>query len=151
MSEIQSTKSLQETFRYTDSYHFMDKLKGGMPPLIICVACNGGIQGKEANEAIPETADEIAESVHAAFEAGASMVHVHARDPKDLTQCAGEPEPWIEVISKIRKACPDILVNATTGGGPNMTMEQPLFPRRQSRSRLPQSCSRHEHVPLKGA
>ena len=31
-----------------------------MPPLIICVACNGGIQGKEANEVIPETADEIA-------------------------------------------------------------------------------------------
>ena len=54
------------------------------------------------------------------------MVHVHARDPKDLTLCAGEPEPWKEVISKIRKACPDILVNATTGGGPNMTMEQRL-------------------------
>jgi len=53
-----------------------------MPPLIVCVACNGGIQGKEANEFIPETADEIAESVHAAYEAGAVMVHIHARDPK---------------------------------------------------------------------
>ncbi len=52
-----------------------------MPPLIICVACNGGIQGKEANEFIPETADEVAASVQAAYEAGASMVHIHARDP----------------------------------------------------------------------
>ena len=126
MSEVNPTKSLQKTFRYTDSYDFMEKVKSGMPPLIICVACNGGIQGKEANEFIPETAAEIAESVHAAYEAGASMVHVHARDPKDLTLCAGEPEPWKEVISKIRKTCPDILVNATTGGGPNMTMEQRL-------------------------
>ncbi len=43
-----------DTFRYTDSHAFMDKVRGGMPPLMICVACNGGVQGKEANEAIPK-------------------------------------------------------------------------------------------------
>ncbi len=80
--------SALDPFRYTDSYAFMDKVRGGMPPMIICVACNGGVQGKEANDAIPETADEIAESVGAAYDAGASMVHVHARDPIDSTKSA---------------------------------------------------------------
>jgi 3-keto-5-aminohexanoate cleavage enzyme len=113
-------------FNYTNSYEFMDNVRNGMPPLIICVACNGGIQGKEANEFIPETADEIAESVQAAYEAGASMVHIHARDPKDLTKCAGETEPWHEVLYKVRERCPEIIINATTGGGPGMSMEERL-------------------------
>ena len=72
----------------------MDRVRGGMPPVIICVACNGGIQGKEANEFIPETADEIAESVQAAYEAGAAMVHIHARDPQQLTQGARDADTW---------------------------------------------------------
>lgn len=95
-----------------------------MPPLIICVACNGGIQGKEANEFIPETADEIAESVQAAYEAGASMVHIHARDPRNLTECARDTETWREVLRKVRQSCPEIIINTTTGGGPGMTMAQ---------------------------
>ena len=84
---------LPPSFDYTDSYAFMERVRTGMPPLIIYVACNGGIQGKEANEAIPETADEIAESVGSAYEAGAAMVHIHARDPQDLTRCAGVLNP----------------------------------------------------------
>jgi len=62
-----------------DSYAFMEKVHEGMPPVIICVACNGGVQGEEYNETIPETADEIADSVYDAYQAGASMVHIHAR------------------------------------------------------------------------
>lgn len=125
MSQVQSELSpLPPSFDYTDSYAFMERVRTGMPPLIICVACNGGIQGKEANEFIPETADEIAESVAGAYEAGAAMVHIHARDPQDLTRCAGDPTPWREVLCKVRKKCPDIIINATTGGGPNMTMEE---------------------------
>ena len=126
MSEKEFRYPSQEAFRYTNSFDFMDKIRVGMPPLIICVACNGGIQGKEANEFIPETADEIAESVHGAYEAGASMVHVHARDPEDLTKCAREAAPWREVLQKIRQRCPEIIVNATTGGGPGMTMQERL-------------------------
>ena len=115
---------LPPSFDYTDSYAFMERVRTGMPPLVICVACNGGIQGKEANEVIPETADEIAESVGGAYEAGAAMVHIHARDPQDLTRCAGDAELWREVLRKVRARCPDIIINATTGGGPNMTMEE---------------------------
>ena len=57
----------KDVWKYADSYAFMDKVREGMsPPMIICCACNGGIQGKEANENIPETPDEIADSVYGA-------------------------------------------------------------------------------------
>jgi 3-keto-5-aminohexanoate cleavage enzyme len=111
-------------FRYTSSHEFVERVRAGMPPLIICVACNGGIQGKEANEVIPETADEIAESVQGAYEAGAAMVHIHARDPHNLTQGARTTEIWREVLGKVRRRCPEIIINATTGAGPGMTMEE---------------------------
>jgi 3-keto-5-aminohexanoate cleavage enzyme len=111
-------------FKYTDSYEFMERVRTGMPPLIICVACNGGIQGKEANESIPENADEIALSVQGAYEAGATMVHIHARNPTRLTEGARETEAWGEVLRKVRASCPEIIINATTGAGPGMTMEE---------------------------
>jgi len=111
-------------FDYTDSHEFMERVRAGMPPLIICVACNGGIQGKEANEFIPETADEIAASVEGAYGAGAAMVHIHARDPQQLTQGARETETWSEVLRKVRQRCPEIIINATTGAGPGMSMEE---------------------------
>ncbi|MEM3017749.1 MAG: 3-keto-5-aminohexanoate cleavage protein, partial [Candidatus Bathyarchaeia archaeon] len=53
-----------------------------MPPLIITCAITGGWQGKEANPNLPETPEEQAKSTFEAYEAGASIVHVHARDPK---------------------------------------------------------------------
>jgi 3-keto-5-aminohexanoate cleavage enzyme len=111
-------------FDYTDSEEFMERVRAGMPPLIICVACNGGIQGKEANEVIPETAEEIAESVHGAYQAGASMVHIHARDPRKLTDGARDTETWRDVLRRVRGSCAEIIINATTGAGPGMTMEE---------------------------
>src|SRR5215471_1225378 len=113
-------------WRYENGKEFLDRLRQGMPPVILCCACNGGMQGKEYNDNLPETADEIAESVHAAYVAGASMVHVHARDPKYLPDPARSTEIWFEVDSKIRQACPNIIINNTTGGGIGMTMEERL-------------------------
>lgn len=112
-------------WRYADTYEYLERV-GKMPPVIICCACNGGIQGKEANDNLPETADEIADSVHEAYQAGASMVHVHARDPGNYTRPATRTETWLEVNRKIRDRCPDIIINNTTGGGPDMTMEERL-------------------------
>jgi len=111
---------------YTDSYAFMEKIRKGMPPVIICLASNGGIQGKEYNPNLPETADEIADSVHEAYEAGASMVHLHARDPNNLPGPAKTTEVWYELNKKVRERCPDIIINDTTGGGFDMTMEERL-------------------------
>ena len=121
MSELDS-----RIWNYTDSYDFMQRVVDGMPPLIICVACNGGIQGKEYNINLPETADEIADSVYGAYEAGASMVHIHARDPENLANCARTTEVWLEVNRKVRERCPDIVINNTTGGDLDMTMEERL-------------------------
>ena len=113
-------------WKYSDSYEFMDRTVEGMPPLIICVACNGGIQGKEYNSNLPETSDEIADSVHEAYQAGASMVHIHARDPENLANCARTTDVWREVNRKVRARSPDIIINNTTGGGMDMSMEERL-------------------------
>ncbi len=111
-------------WRYADAYQYMERVRTGMPPAIICVACNGGIQGKESNDNLPELADEIADSVSDAYQAGASMVHVHARDPEHVTRPGTTTEVWHDVNKKIRERCPDIIINNTTGGGPGMTMEE---------------------------
>lgn len=118
--------SIPAAWRYADTYEFMERVQEGMPPAIVCVACNGGVQGKESSDALPETADEIADSVHAAYRVGASVVHVHARDPRNLTEAATTTEVWWEVNSKIRERCPEIIINNTTGGGLNSTMQDRL-------------------------
>jgi 3-keto-5-aminohexanoate cleavage enzyme len=114
------------SWAYGGSYEFMERVQRGMPPLMICVACNGGVQGKETNEALPETADEIADSVFGAYKAGACMVHVHARKPDNQTEAATTTEVWADVNRKIRERCPDIIINNTTGGGLNSTMQDRL-------------------------
>src|SRR4029453_9378909 len=108
-------------WRYTDAYEYMRVVREGLPPAIICCACNGGLQGKEYNAAIPETPAEIADSVHEAYQAGASMVHIHARDPENLPGPARTAEQWREGTQRVRDPCPDIIINNTTGGGPGMT------------------------------
>ena len=113
------------SWRYADTHAYLERV-GKMPPVIICCACNGGVQGKESNAALPESAEEIAESVGAAYDAGASMVHVHARDPLHLTRPATSTEVWLDVNRRIRQRCATIIINNTTGGGPGMTMEERL-------------------------
>jgi 3-keto-5-aminohexanoate cleavage enzyme len=120
------SKGIDDHWDYANSYDFMERVQEGMPPLIICVACNGGVQGKEYNENLPETADEIADSVYEAYQAGASMVHIHARDPNNLASCARTTEVWYEANQKVRERCPDIVINNTTGGGLDMTMDERL-------------------------
>ncbi len=114
------------TWRYADTFEYMEHTRAGLPPAMICVACNGGIQGKESHSGLPETPDEIADSVQAAYEAGASMVHVHARDSRDFTQGARRVDEWLEVNTRIRARCPDIVINNTTGGDLTMSMEERL-------------------------
>jgi len=111
---------------YIDTYEYMDRIRQGLPPAIVCVACNGGVQGKETCDALPETPDEIADSVLGAYEAGASIVHVHARKSSNVTEAATTAEEWWAVNSKIRERCPDIIINNTTGGGLTSTMQDRL-------------------------
>jgi 3-keto-5-aminohexanoate cleavage enzyme len=100
--------------------------KWEFPPLIICAAITGGVQGKEANPNLPETPEEQVEQTYAAYQAGASMVHLHVRDPQKWWDGSGDVEQYRKVNGMIRRACPDIIINNTTGGSPGMTTEQRL-------------------------
>ena len=113
-----------DTWRYADTYEYLERVREGMPPLIITCAVNGGIQGKESHPALPETPEDIAEQTREAYEAGASIVHIHARNPENLAEAAKGPGPFREANALVRGKCPDIIINNTTGGGPTTTMEQ---------------------------
>jgi len=115
--------SFDHLWRYAHANDYLDALRGGMPPVIICCAVNGGIQGKEYNASIPETPEEIAEAAHAACEAGASMIHVHARNPETRWKGATTTDTWWEVNRRIRARCPDAIINNTTGADFYVDME----------------------------
>lgn len=110
-------------WNFTNSYEWMEQISS-QEPLIITCCCNGGIQGKEAHPQIPETAEEIADSVYEAYKEGASVVHLHGRDPNNLADTTMDPEVLHKINALIRERCPDIVINNTTGGGPTTTMEE---------------------------
>jgi 3-keto-5-aminohexanoate cleavage enzyme len=92
-----------------------------MKKLMITVAITGALTTKEQNPNIPYTPEEIAESAIEACKAGAAVAHLHVRDP--LTgKAVQNVDLFKKVIRLIRKRC-DILINTTTGGGPNMTFD----------------------------
>jgi uncharacterized protein (DUF849 family) len=73
---------------------------------------------------LPVTADEIAEQAVAAAEAGAAILHLHARDPKDGRPTA-DPEAFMAFLPRIKQAC-NAVVNITTGGSAQMSLDQRL-------------------------
>ncbi|MBV9054252.1 MAG: 3-keto-5-aminohexanoate cleavage protein [Hyphomicrobiales bacterium] len=94
--------------------------------VIITCAVTGSIHTPSMSPHIPITAQEIAEAAIGAAEAGAAIVHLHARDPKDgrPDQSTGAFAPFLKVI-KQRSSC---VVNITTGGAATMTIEERLKP-----------------------
>jgi len=72
--------------------------------------------------AIPITPDQIVESALEANRAGASILHLHVRDPKNGRPVA-DPELFLEVTSSIREQC-DAIVQPTTGGGVGMSIDE---------------------------
>ena len=109
---------------FSNSYQYMEKVRRGMPPLIITVALTGGLHGKEANPNLPESPEEQVEQTYECYKAGASIVHVHARREDNRSLVSSNPNDYKLINSMIRAKCPDIIINNTTGGGPGMTSEQ---------------------------
>lgn len=109
---------------YRNPYEWMQRTRKGLPPLIISCAITGGVQGKEANENLPETPEEQAEQTFEAYRAGASIVHVHARNPEVWWMTSANPDDYLKINTLIRARCPDIIINNTTGGGPELSTEQ---------------------------
>jgi 3-keto-5-aminohexanoate cleavage enzyme len=92
--------------------------------LLITVAPCGAETMREHNPAVPYTPKEIAAEARRSFEAGARMVHVHARrDDGTPTQDAGR---YRETVAAIRAAAPDLIVQVSTGGAVGMTPEERL-------------------------
>ncbi|HJP07312.1 MAG: 3-keto-5-aminohexanoate cleavage protein [Acidiferrobacteraceae bacterium] len=83
-------------------------------PCIITVAITGSVPRKSDNPAVPTTVEEQVESTHAAFEAGASLVHIHVRDEQENS--SSDPERFAAVREGIEKHCPGIIVQFSTGG-----------------------------------
>ena len=81
---------------------------------IITVAITGSVARKSHNPAVPESVSEQIESTQEAFEAGASLVHVHSRND-DGSPCT-DPEKFAEFQQGVRKHCPGIIVQFSTGG-----------------------------------
>ena len=99
---------------------------GNKRKVIITCAVTGAIHTPSMSPHLPITAEEIADAAIGAAEAGAALVHVHARDPK-----TGKPDqspeafaPFLKVI-KQRSNC---VINITTGGAPTMGLEERLRP-----------------------
>jgi 3-keto-5-aminohexanoate cleavage enzyme len=83
-------------------------------PCIITVAITGSLPRKENNPAVPITIDEQLESTHAAFEAGATIAHLHVR--RDDQTPTSDPERFALVQEKLRKYCPGMIIQFSTGG-----------------------------------
>ncbi|WP_270936455.1 BKACE family enzyme [Falsiroseomonas oryzae] len=83
-------------------------------PCIIAVAITGSVPRKRDNPALPVTVTEQIESTHAAYEAGASLVHVHVRNEDETP--SSDPQKFAAFQEGIRRHCPDIIVQFSTGG-----------------------------------
>lgn len=83
-------------------------------PCIICVAITGSVPRKEDNPAVPITVAEQVESVHEAFEAGASIAHCHVRN--DDQTPTSDPEKFARLKEGIERHCPGMIVQLSTGG-----------------------------------
>jgi uncharacterized protein (DUF849 family) len=83
-------------------------------PCIITVAITGSVPTKKDSPAVPISVAEQIESSHAAYEAGAALVHVHVRNDDGTT--TSDPEKFGRFLAGIRKHCPEMIVQFSTGG-----------------------------------
>jgi 3-keto-5-aminohexanoate cleavage enzyme len=83
-------------------------------PAIISVAITGALPRKTDSGAVPVTPGEQIESTHEAFEAGASLAHIHVRNPDESP--SSDPELFAKVQEGVRKHCPGMIVQHSTGG-----------------------------------
>jgi uncharacterized protein (DUF849 family) len=83
-------------------------------PVVIAVAITGSVPRKKDNPAVPILPAEQVESTHQAFEAGASLVHIHVRNADESS--GSDPAKFAEVQQGVRKHCPGMIVQFSTGG-----------------------------------
>ncbi|MEL6582824.1 MAG: 3-keto-5-aminohexanoate cleavage protein [Pseudomonadota bacterium] len=83
-------------------------------PCIICVAITGSLPTKAHNPAVPISVSEQVESTHEAFEAGATIVHAHVRNPDETP--SSDPEKFAALKEGLETHCPGMIIQFSTGG-----------------------------------
>jgi 3,5-dioxohexanoate:acetyl-CoA acetone transferase len=104
--------------------------------VIISCAVTGSIHTPTMSPHLPVTPEEIAESAIAAANAGAAILHLHARDPDDGRPCF-DPNVFMQFLPQIKEST-DAVINITTGGGLNMTLEERFA---AAKTTQPEVCS----------
>src|SRR5271169_4831067 len=94
--------------------------------VIISCAVTGSIHTPSMSPHLPVTADEIVESALGAAEAGAAIVHLHARD-ETTGRPDQSPDAFARFLSRIKQAS-NVVLNLTTGGAPYMTVQERVKP-----------------------
>ncbi len=106
---------------YRNTLDYVEKVyKGGLEnfsPAVITCALTGSFQGKEINPNLPESIDEQVQQAYDAYNAGAAMVHIHARQPQKLGEVSADTVLYQEINRRIREKCPDLIINNTAMGG----------------------------------
>ncbi len=95
-----------------------------MSKIIITCAITGSIHTPSMSPYLPVTAEEIADNAIGAAEAGAAILHLHARDPSNGRPSA-EPAHFMAFLPQIKQRC-DAVLNISTGGSATMTLEDRL-------------------------
>jgi uncharacterized protein (DUF849 family) len=85
-----------------------------MRPVTIAVAITGSVPRKKDNPTLPTQPAEQIESTHAAYEAGATLVHIHVRNDDETP--SSDPERFRQVQEGVRRHCPGMIVQFSTGG-----------------------------------
>jgi uncharacterized protein (DUF849 family) len=104
--------------------------------VIVSCAVTGSIHVPSQSPYLPLTPEQIAEGAIGAAEAGAAIVHLHARDP-ETGRPTPDPEVFARFLPQIKAGC-DAVINITTGGGHGMTVEERT---RAARTFEPELCS----------
>jgi len=90
--------------------------------VIITASLNGAFVDKHANPSVPEQPDEIAQASLECYNAGAAIVHIHARDEQGRP--CGTKEKFAEILAAVRGRCGEIIIQFSTGGGTNLSIEE---------------------------
>lgn len=94
--------------------------------VIITCAVTGAIHTPSMSSHLPVTSEEIGDAAIGAAEAGAAIIHLHARDPKD-GRPTQDPAAFAEFLPRIKNSTKAV-INITTGGSPHMTVQERLRP-----------------------
>ena len=119
--------------KYRGKFKLMTEVQG---KVIITCAVTGSIHTPTLSDALPYRPIDIAGQAIAAAEAGAAILHLHARDPETGAP-SGDPDIFKRFLEPIHAGC-DAIINLTTGGSPDMSVEERL---KASLRFAPEMCS----------